>query len=1072
MTEKKSSKIDYFDEKKKIEELEANGDFKILKQELDKGYNFIDYFLVLGLEPGIFRNKWLFTEDYEVLIEKHKEELKPKIISAFPHFEKSTTSFNDAVLNHCFPNGYQLIKSQATLKPEVFSFILDNNFFNINYPQKYLSCLICYENITQYKLLEEMANRDEGNSINENSTLLSVKDPDIYIPKCILVISLYPFFGEMEKILTEIYKYSQNKINILNEPNLNLNNNNSNTKLEKKKTLKKENTKNEKYIVKEKQLNEPIEKIIENLLIELPVPPRAGYSVSYYLNGEERIIKQNEMNKLPLVDVNLKRICIDFEAKDIITIYNYLFLEYRILFFSKKIELLNSYIHGFLSLLYPFQYQYQIVTILPRDNFETLESITPFIAGINLPYEENFFEENNFCISDSILIVDIDKKVYSIYNDMPENKIEEFPKNYRKNLEKKLHDLINKSLKEEKKIQVLYRKQRAKHNTILNTNQSFISANDPNSSINSAAAPRGSIILSSTFMKDLKLITDEENSNQDDDYMETEEFSEMLNNLHIDYNFNQEVNELFFNFNANLLSDYNHYLNRDFLASNNAPSLEALFKVKDFLKKIPVNEKGFYNKFISETQIFGDFLYLRMIPKNTKEKIRILLFDEKINENSKNCNNVFTETKEYEFANIHNIQKPRTLTDKEIEFYKDKENIKKLYDYGIIVYKSYNEENKIIFNYPIFPKLTSFLFLGENIGVYFAPENWTENINLINEDLISKSHLSDVSIRLDDMKKYIYLCWMQMWALTFWYSEEKEKNYWFQELLRIIEASSCYEMEIFNLLFEALNKYGQKEQVLKLYDILLKKHLNPSFQIHNIAMKIIEKNKEQGKARKMNDTLKKLLSNAEKSTKFNKNNFTRRTFRSKYQPNIFTENIKFYAFDTCIICQQIINLEAISLNLKDMNRDLSWTFCPQCKETLLPKLTVQFGEEINKNGDMKENTSNFYTVVLFSPYILKNNYSTIFGKNVGVKLDVNDLMVKYPSIFWNSLWYFKLNGLEYDFMQPYYYRLQEIGYKDLISWVESGKNDDNEESDSSDDEEPKKFDTTKFKITSNRITLK
>ena len=163
-----------------INELEANGDFKILKQELDKGYNFIDYFLVLGLEPGIFRNKWLFTEDYEVLIEKHKEELKPKIISAFPHFEKSTTSFNDAVLNHCFPNGYQLIKSQATLKPEVFSFILDNNFFNINYPQKYLSCLICYENITQYKLLEEMANRDEGNSINENSTLLkSIREPDI-----------------------------------------------------------------------------------------------------------------------------------------------------------------------------------------------------------------------------------------------------------------------------------------------------------------------------------------------------------------------------------------------------------------------------------------------------------------------------------------------------------------------------------------------------------------------------------------------------------------------------------------------------------------------------------------------------------------------------------------------------------------------------------------------------------------------------------------------------------------------------------------------------------------------------
>ena len=62
---------------------------------------------------------------------------------------------------------------------------------------------------------------------------------------------------------------------------------------------------------------------------------------------------------------------------------------------------------------------------------------------------------------------------------------------------------------------------------------------------------------------------------------------------------------------------------------------------------------------------------LRMIPKNTKEKIRILLFDEKINENSKNISNVFTETKEYEFVNNHNIQKPRELTKEEIEFYKD-----------------------------------------------------------------------------------------------------------------------------------------------------------------------------------------------------------------------------------------------------------------------------------------------------------------------------------------------------------------------------------------------------------------
>ena len=1072
----KETKKILFDEKKKIEELEENDDFKKIKAELDKGYNFIDYFLVIGMEPEFFKNKWLYEEDFDEIQEKHKDDIKPNIISAFPHYEKSTTSFSESILNHCFPNGYELIKSCIPLKPKVFSFILDNNYFNINYPQKYLSCLICYENIEKYKRLYDMS-KSKGNSENDDNKSMneeSIKDHEIYIPKCILVISLYPFFAEMEKIVNEIYSYTLNKVHYLEKINIiePVQNPNIRKRMSKKVSISKEINK-ESLLTKEVELNEPVEKIIENLLIELPVPPRGGYSVNYFLNGEERMIKQNEMNKLPLVSVNLKRICIDFEARDMITIYNYLFLEYRILFFSKNIEYLNSYIYGFLSFLFPFQYQYQIITILPKENFETLESITPFIAGINLPYDNKFFEDNDFCISDSILIVDIDKKEYSIYNNSEENKIVEFPKNYRKNLEKKLHDLINKSLKEEKKLQIDYKKLKTKHSqsiTSSNTNvNKSLSLN--NTDLNSVSISRGSILLSNSAFKDLKdfddfTILDELND-------ESDELTEILSNINIDYDFNQEVNELFFNFNSMLLSDYNQYLNRDFYSSNNAPSLEALFKIKDFLKKIPSNDKVFYNKFISETQIFGDFLYLRMIPKNTKEKIRILLFDEKINENSKNITNVFTETKEYEFVSKHNIQKPRLLTSKEIEFYKNKYNQKALLYNGVIVNTSSKDENKIIFEYPIFPKLTNLLFLSDNISVYFAPENWNEGINLINEDLISKSHLGDVSIRLDDMKKYIYLCWMQMWALTFWYSEDIEKNYWFQELLRIIEESSCYEMEIFNLLFEALNKYGKKEMVLKLYDIMLKKHLNPTSQIHSIAMKIIEKNKDSGKKRNMNDNLKKLLSNAEKTTKFKKINFSRRTFRSRYYPNIYTENIKFYAFDTCIFCQHIINLESISLNLKEMNRDLSWTFCPNCKETLLPKLTVQFGEEINKKGDMKENTSNFDIIVLFSPYILKNNYSTIFGKNIGVKLDVHDLMMKYPSIYWNSLWYFKINGLEYDFMQPYYYRLQEIGYKDLISWVEMGKTDDKEESDDSDEEEkPKFFDISKFKITSNRMTIK
>ena len=1037
----------FINEKEKIAELEKNKEFEKIKTELNKGCNFIDYFLVIGLEPEIYKDKWLYEEDLDSINKKHKEKIKPKIISSFPPFEKTTISFDESIINHCFPNGYNFVKSFNQPKPKVFSFILDNNFFNINYPQKYLSCLICYESVKNYKRLYDKDSNEKDKNSNEHAG----DGTEIYIPKCLLLMSLYPFFGEFEKIITEIYNYSLNIVMKTKEINNNI--------VKKRLSLKKLNTLStisfeNKY--KNKDVTEPIEKIIENLLIELPVPPRGVSKVKYFLNEEERTIKQNEMNKLPLVDVNLKRICIDFEAKDIITIYNYLFLESRILFFSKNIEYLNSYIYGFLALLYPFQYQYQVITILPEENFEILESITPFIAGINQPFE-GFFDKNEFTLSDCILIVDIDNKIVTLHNEDEDNKLPEFPKNNKKNLEKKLQDVINKYLKEAK---IINSKKKFIRNSTMIVGQKNFPTQSFSISSNDTTIDSKSIPVQGVQIPDESMFEDENEK--------SDEIKGLLSNLNIDYSFNQELNEIFFNFNANLLSNYNSSLNRSFYSSNETPSLDTLFKVQDFLKKVPSNDKNFYDKFVSETQIFGDFLYLRMIPKNTKEKIRILLFDEKINENSKNCSKVFTETKEYDFVDTHSPQKPRSLTKEEIDFYKDAKNQKELLKYGIIVSTDKKDENKVVFNYPIFPKLTNLLFLTENIKEYFPPENWNDNLDQINEDLISRSHLGDVSIRLDgDMKKYIYLCWMQMWALTFWYSKENEKKYWFQELLKTIEKSSCYEMEIFNLLFEALSKYGRENMVLRLYSILLKRRLNPSFKVHNIVMKILEKKKESGN---FGDILQKIIEKDEKSSAniLTKNNFSKRTFRSKYYPNILTENINFYAFETCIFCQKDINLELASKNLKAMNRDLNWMNCPQCHEPILPKLTVQFGEEINKNGDFKTNTCKYDTVVLFSPYVLKNNYNSYFPRNIGVKLDVDELMMKYSSIFWNSLWYFKLNGLEYDFMQPYYYRLEAVKpYKELkVTLIEQGKND-------SDDEDGKQpFEVNKFKIVNNSFTLK
>ena len=1015
---------------KNLKLLEDSQDYKDIKEKLDKGNNFIAYFLVIGQEPIIYREKWLYTEDLETLNEKYKEQLKPKIISSFPPFEKSTIAFDESILMHIFPNGYNLIKTNKKPKPKVFSFILDNNYYNLDYPQKYLTCLICYESIAQYKFLQELENNDMDNNPIDKRKINSQPFADIYIPKCILIMSLYPFFGEFEKIITEMYSYSQNLVFKLCDPNT-VQNYRSLGERKISISFRRMNTFAE--VFKEKLSEVPIEKIVENLLFELPVPPRGVAKVTYFLNEEERNIKQTKMNELPLLDINLKKIFVDFTVKDIITIYNAIFLESRILFFSKNIEYLNNFIYGLLALLYPFQYQYQIVTILPKINFEIIESPTPFIAGINQSFYDNFFVDQNFILEDSILVVDIDNRKINMINE--KIKIPEFPAKYRKVFDKKLQEIVNKHLKKFKmeKVDKQPRKLRLLNLTHTELRKDGATLSGGTFSTTDTIDSSKSFMLSQVDTINHTNSIEDDNDSVTDDFKNTgselDERAEMLNNLNIDYEFNQEISDLFFNFNANLLSNYNQFLNRDFYSTNTMPSLEMLFKVPEYLKTIPQADKRFYEKFIEETQIFGDFIYLRMIPKNSKEKIRILKFDEKINENSNNSrfskvatSGVFTNTKEYEWVNTSAILKPRTLSKHEIDFYKVKKHRKKLLTYGVEI-KYDKDTNKTYFNYPIFPKLTNLLFLADNIKEYFPPQNFNEELDVINDDIISKSHLADVSIRLDDMKKYIYLCWIQLWALTFWYCEEKEKNYRFQELIKIIEKSSCYEMEIFNLLFEVLSKYGKDTMILKLYDVLLKKKLNPSFKVHNIVMKIMEGKKMEGN---FAENLKKIIENEEKIT-YNKNNFSRRTFRSKYYPNILTENIKFYAFDSCIMCQKDINLELISKNLKDMKRDLNWTVCPnpECGENLLPKLTVQFGEEINKTGEMKKNTCIIENVVLFSPYILKNNYKMFFKKNE-MRIDVDKFMMNYSTIFWDSLWYFKLNNLEYDFMQPYYYRLAEI----------------------------------------------
>ena len=1100
---------------------EDDKNFQTIKDELNKASNFIDYFLIIGVDPNIFKNEWLYTSDFDEL--NKREELKPKIISYFPPYEKLTIAFDDSIIMHCFPNGYNLIKSETKPNYKIFSFILDNNYFNLNYPQKYLTCLMFYESISQYRELYNMNQtfenelRGKNLLIKKNSDMFQ-ENNEIYIPKCLMLMSLYPFFSEFERILLQIYDYSTNKIQLIKEKEKKINKIDNNEFIKKdselflmRKSIKEDIIKGKKLISKRSRSNakreeEPnenenqenndddnlsmtsrrrqrgfgtsikgfynkvmdkigsanttpnpstqrlnsnllnrkktiiqpekytydcyllIDKFIENLLIELPVPPKGETKIIYTLMNDVRELKQNKMNQLPLIDVNLKNLFIKFKIEEIIDIYHYLFLETRVLFFSQDIDILNIFIYGLLSLLYPFEYQYQIVTILPNENFEIIESITPFIAGINQRYKNDFFESRNLSLSDCILIVDLDKCELKLINN-EDNTIPDFPKNFKKQLDKNLNTLLN-----QEKYKNIFEEREKRKKTKNYKKRSSVDYSKSNSGNLHRYNSKNMSNNSDNVNNENQIFIQNNLVNEEDVELVLNELSS-FSNFNIDYEFNYELNLIFFNFNASLLANYSKFLNLSFYSSNVPASLDVLFKVKEFLKEIPNSDKDFYDRFINETQLFGDFLYKRMIPKNSQEKIRVLLFDETINENhktifSKAHQGVFIKSEEYDFANKYEIQKPREITKDEYSFFIKPKNKLYLLSYGIIIDED-KENNKIIFNYPVFPKLLTKIFFLKNIQEYYTNTGLSENIEIINRDIIAKSHLGGIAEKQNDMKNYIDLCWLQMWAMTFWYCDNKEKKYRFYQLVKVLEKTSSHEMEILNLLFETLEKNGEEYMVLKLYDMLIKLRLNPSFKVHNIVMKYLDKYKS-GENININDILQKAIKHI--ATTFeskDKLKFKKRTFKSKYYKNILSEDIIFYAFDTCIYCQKIINLQSKSRHFEEMNREIMWVKCPNCNEYCLTKLCIQFGKEINKTGKMKYNTCKYYNVVLFSPYSLKMNYKILL-RDCGIKLDVEELMFNYSNIFWNTLWYFKLNNLEYDFMLPYEIKFDDTIFNDNI----------------------------------------
>ena len=151
-----------------------NYSMELLKNKIHENYskpkNLEEYFIILGLDPKICSDKNLYniSSNSEFNEKASSLNFKPKILSKFPPIQKSYINIDDTIIDLCFLDGCNLLKFNQKPEPTFHHFILDNSFYSIEYPIKYVSCIKIYESLYDYYALnKEIEKNDEKKEIQK-----------------------------------------------------------------------------------------------------------------------------------------------------------------------------------------------------------------------------------------------------------------------------------------------------------------------------------------------------------------------------------------------------------------------------------------------------------------------------------------------------------------------------------------------------------------------------------------------------------------------------------------------------------------------------------------------------------------------------------------------------------------------------------------------------------------------------------------------------------------------------------------------------------------------------------------
>ena len=157
------------------------------------------------------------------------------VTDRYPINDHADHRFPDGVTLFCFPNGIQICHEPSN--PLFYSFVHTSE----NGARCMGCCLIFYEQLTdtQFESLKNIVSETEGIEKAQN---LSINK--LYAPRCICLLSHWPFILSFKKILCQFYRFSLTPSSI------------------------------------------PIERYICNFIDDVPAPPAGLVDITYYLGDQ------------------------------------------------------------------------------------------------------------------------------------------------------------------------------------------------------------------------------------------------------------------------------------------------------------------------------------------------------------------------------------------------------------------------------------------------------------------------------------------------------------------------------------------------------------------------------------------------------------------------------------------------------------------------------------------------------------------------------------------------------------------------------------------------------------------